>query len=77
MANYQANLYNLQELQENVALSKNVFGVVSLQYKQGIVPYLNVITAEANLISSEVNYLNTLFQVLSSKIDLKRALGTL
>ena len=77
MANYKANLYNLQELQENVALSKNVFGVVSLQYKQGIVPYLNVITAEANLISSEVNYLNTLFQVLSSKIDLKRALGTL
>lgn len=77
MANYKSNLYNLQMLQENVALSKKVYGVVSLQYKQGIVPYLNVITAEANLITSETGYLNALFQVLSSKIDLKKAMGNI
>jgi outer membrane protein TolC len=75
MANYKGNLYNLQMLQENVALSKRVYEVVSLQYKQGIVPYLNVITAEANLITSETGYLNALFQVLSSKVDLKKAMG--
>ena len=75
MANYKANLYNLQELQENVALSKNVFGVVSLQYKQGIVAYLNVITAQSNLITSETGYINALFQTLSSKIDLEKAMG--
>ena len=75
MANYRGNLYNLQELSENVALSKNVFTVVSLQYRQGIVPYLNVLTAETNLVSSEISYLNALFEVLSSKIDLKQAMG--
>ena len=75
LAGYKSNLYNLQMLQENVALSKKVYNVVSLQYKQGIVPYLNVITAEANLITSETGYLNALFQVLSSKVDLKKAMG--
>jgi outer membrane protein TolC len=58
-----------------MAMAKDVYGVVSLQYKQGFVAYLNVITAESNLISSEISYLNALFQVLSSKIDLEKAMG--
>jgi outer membrane protein TolC len=77
LANYKGNYYNLQLLQRNVALSKRVFFVVELQYKQGIVPYLNVITAETNLITSEINYLNALFNVLSNKIDLEKAMGNI
>jgi len=75
LANYKSNYYNLQLLQRNVALSRRVYFVVQLQYKQGIVPYLNVITAQSNLITSEINYLNALFQVLSNKIDLEKAMG--
>ncbi|MGZ3754649.1 MAG: TolC family protein [Mucilaginibacter sp.] len=77
MANYKGNLYNLQLLERNVALAKRTYFVVTLQYKQGIVAYLNVITAESNLISSEISYLNALFQVLSNKIDLQKAMGTI
>jgi outer membrane protein TolC len=77
LANYKGNYYNLQLLQKNVALSKRVYFVVTLQYRQGIVPYLNVITAESNLITSEINYLNALFQVLSNKIDLEKAMGNI
>jgi outer membrane protein TolC len=77
LANYKSNYYNLQLLQKNVALSRRVYFVVELQYKQGIVPYLNVITAQANLITSEINYINTLFQVLSYKIDLEKAMGNI
>jgi len=77
LANYKGNYYNLQVLQRNVALSRRVFFVVTLQYRQGIVPYLNVITAESNLITSEINYLNALFQVLSNKIDLEKAMGNI
>ena len=62
-------------LQDNVALAKNVYDIVSLQYQQGVVPYLNVITAESNLITSQIGYLNALFQVLSNKVDLQRAMG--
>ncbi len=76
LANYKGNYYNLQLLQRNVALAKRTYFVVDLQYKQGIVPYLNVITAESNLITSEISYLNALFQVLSNKIDLEKAMGS-
>ncbi len=77
LANYKGNYYNLQLLQKNVALAKRVYFVVTLQYKQGIVPYLNVITAESNLITSEISYLNALFQVLSNKVDLQKAMGNI
>ncbi|WP_183559666.1 TolC family protein [Mucilaginibacter sp. SP1R1] len=77
LANYKGNFYNLQLLQKNVAMAKRVYFVVTLQYKQGIVPYLNVITAESNLITSEISYLNALFQLLSSKIDLEKAMGSI
>ena len=75
LANYKGNLYSLNIQKENEALAKRVYFVVTLQYKQGIVPYLNVITAESNLITAEISYLNALFQLLSSKIDLEKALG--
>jgi len=34
-----------------------------------------MIVAESNLIQAEVGYTNALFQLLSSKIDLEKALG--
>ena len=75
LASYKSNLFDLNVLRDNKAMAKDVYGVVSLQYKQGVVAYLNVITAESNLISSEISYLNALFQVLLSKVDLERAMG--
>ncbi len=75
LASYKSNVYNMRQLKENVALAKRVYFVVDLQYKQGIVPYLNVITAESNLRTSQLTYLNALFQTLSSKIDWQKAMG--
>jgi outer membrane protein TolC len=77
LANYKGNLYNLFELQDNVAMAKNVYDIVTLQYQQGVVAYLNVITAESNLITSQIGYLNALFQVLSNKVDLQKAMGVI
>jgi outer membrane protein TolC len=77
LASYKGNLYNLGLQQENVAMAKDVYMVVELQYKQGIVAYLNVITAEDNLITSEIGYINSLFTVLSNKIDLEKAMGNI
>lgn len=75
MGNYKGNLYNLTFMRDNVSLAKKTYDIVYLQYQQGVVAYLNVITAESNLVSSEINYINALFQLLSSKIDLEKALG--
>jgi outer membrane protein TolC len=75
LANYKSNLTNFYFLRENVSMAKDVYKVVSLQYLQGTVAYLNVITAESNLITAEIGYQNAISQVLSSKIDLEKAMG--
>jgi len=75
LASYKSNFFNLTLLQKNVNMARRTYFVVDLQYKQGIVPYLNVITAQSNLISSEISYINAVFQTLSSKIDLEKAMG--
>ena len=75
LANYKSNLYNMNLLQDNKTRAANVYRIVSLQYNQGIVSYLNIIVAESNLINAEIGYVDALFQVLSSKIDLEKATG--
>lgn len=77
LAGYKSNLYNLSISKDNINLAKKTYDIVSLQYRQGVVPYLNVITAESNLITSEISYQNALFQLLSSKIDLEKSLGVI
>lgn len=77
LAAYKSNYTNWQTLKENVALATDVYNVVSLQYREGVKTYLDVIVAQSDLRTSQLNYYNALFQVLSSRIDLQRALGTL
>ncbi len=77
LADYKSNLFDLNVLNNNLKMARDVYGIVSLQYKQGLIPYLNVIIAESNLISSEISYLNALFQLLSSKVDLEKAMGNI
>jgi outer membrane protein len=77
LAGYKSNYTNWQFLKQNVDLAKDVYKVVSLQYREGIKTYLDVIVAQADLRTAELNYYNALFQLLSSKIDLQKALGTL
>lgn len=77
LANYKSNYNNWLLLKQNVDLANDVYKVVSLQYREGIKTYLDVIVSQSDLRTAELNYFNALFQVLSSKIDLQRALGTL
>jgi len=75
LADYNSNLFNLHAMEDNVQMAKEVYNIVKLQYRQGIKPYLDVITAESDLRTSEINYLNALFNLLSSKVNLQKAMG--
>ncbi len=75
LASYKSNLYSLILQQDNKTRATNVYRIVSLQYNQGIVSYLNIIVAESNLINAEIGYIDALFQLLSSKVDLQKAMG--
>ncbi|WP_158798907.1 TolC family protein [Pedobacter sp. L105] len=77
LADYKSNYTNWQLLKENVTLANDVYKVVSLQYREGIKTYLDVIVSQSDLRTAELNYYNALFQLLSSKIDLEKSLGIL
>jgi len=77
LAAYKSNYTNYRLIKENVGLAKDVYKVVSLQYREGIKTYLDVIISQSDLRTAELNYYNALFQLLSSKIDLEKALGIL
>jgi outer membrane protein TolC len=75
LATYKSSLQTYLAQQENVALAKEVYDVIQLQYRSGIKTYLEVITAETDLRTAEINYYNALYQVLAGKVDVQRALG--
>ena len=75
LARYTSNLYELNTARKNIAFAKDIFNTVRFQYEKGIKAYLEVIVSETDLRTAELNYLNTLFDVLSSKLDLEKSLG--
>lgn len=75
MANYKASLADYLAVKENVLLAQEVYDVIALQYNSGVKTYLEVVTAETDLRTAQFNYFNSLYDVLSSKIDVQRTLG--
>lgn len=75
LAAYKSSLNNYLTLKENVSLAQEVYDVIQLQYKSGIKTYLEVITSETDLRTARINYINALYELLSSKIDVRKALG--
>ncbi len=77
LASYKANLNDWKTAKQNVELSRDVYNTIKLQYSEGIKTYLELMTAETDLRTSQVNYLNALYSLLSSKLDVQQALGTI
>jgi outer membrane protein len=75
IALYKSSLANYNILRENLDLAEDVYNTIQVQYKAGIKTYLDVIVSENELISAQVNYLEALYEVLSSKLDVQKALG--
>jgi outer membrane protein len=77
MANYKSNLNDWLVAKDNVKLSEEVYNTIKLQYNEGIKSYLELMTAETDLRTSQITYLFALYGVLSSKLDVQQALGNI
>lgn len=76
LAVYKGDLTNYYALKENVDLAKQVYKTISLQYRVGgIITYLDVINAETDLRTAEINYSNALYQLMIDKVDVEKSLG--
>ena len=77
LTTYKSNLNNYYIQRENLGLAREVFNTIELQYRSGIKAYLDLITSETDLRTAQVNYSDALYQVLSSKLDVEKALGSI
>jgi outer membrane protein TolC len=75
LSEYVSNLNEMRVAKNNINIAKDIFNTVKLQYDKGIKAYLEVIVSETDLRTAELNYLNILYRVLSSKMDLEKASG--
>lgn len=77
MASYSSNINDWKNAKENIELSEEVYNTIKLQYDAGVKSYLDLMTSETNLKTAQINYLNALYAVLASKLDIQKALGTI
>lgn len=77
LAAYKSNLYNYNSLKENLSLANEVYEVIQMQYRSGVKSYLEVINAETDLRTAQINFYNALYQLLSSKVDVEQSLGNI
>jgi len=77
LADYKGYFEAYVQSRQNLDLSRQVYTVVNLQYREGIKAYLDLLVAQTTLRTSQLNYYSALFQVLTSKVELLRAQGTL
>ena len=75
LANYQSSIYEWEAIRDNMEMAENVYDIIKLQYDEGVKAYVDLVVAETDLRTAQINHLNAIFQVLESKLDLKKALG--
>ena len=77
LAGYQTNFAAYRTGQQNLELSRQVYQVVDLQYREGIKAYIDLLVAQTTRRTAQLNYYQALFQLLRSKVELQRARGEL
>ena len=75
LADYNANYFAWQTLQDNLDLAEEVYNTIKLQYDEGVKAYVDLVVAESELRTAQINNYNALYSVLSSKLELQRAMG--
>ncbi|SIN70216.1 TolC family protein [Algoriphagus halophilus] len=75
LTTYQSDVYAWENIRENMKMAEEVYDIIKLQYDEGIKAYVDLVVAESDLRTAQINHLNAIFQVLESKLDLEKALG--
>ncbi|WP_246581360.1 TolC family protein [Echinicola shivajiensis] len=77
LAKYKSDLFEWKTIKSNMELAEEVYDILKLQYDEGIKAYVDLIVAETELRTAQLNHYNAMYNLLSSKIDLDRALGNI
>lgn len=74
---YQSGLESLSNQKSNIELANKVLRVSKIKYQEGVGSSIEVTQAQTALQEAENNYIQALFAILTSKVDLEAALGVI
>jgi len=74
--NYMVNMKQAENQKTNLALAERIYDKASLKYKEGVGSALEMMQAETELRAANNNYMNALYDLVISKIELQHATGT-
>lgn len=74
--NYAVNMKQAENQKANLALAQRIYDKSSLKYKEGVGSALEMMQAETELRAANNNYMNALYDLVISKIELQHATGT-
>lgn len=77
IANYEMQLNNLETQKKNRALARSIFDKSKIKFNEGVGSSFELIQAENDLNTAEINYTNTLYSLLVAQLELKKAIGEL
>lgn len=72
---YEINLKQAAELKLNLDLAKEIYDKTNIKFNEGVGSTLEIVQAETELKTAQTNYLNALYDLVVSKLDLKKAIG--
>lgn len=72
---YEANLKQAAELKLNLDLAKEIYDKANIKFNEGVGSSLEIVQAESDLKTAQTNYMNALYDLSVSKLELKKATG--
>ncbi len=73
--NYQNALKRVEDQKEYVALAEKIYNTAQIKYKEGIGSSLELSQAEQSLFQTQGNYTQALYNLVTAKIELNKAIG--
>jgi outer membrane protein TolC len=73
----QYNIASVQNQLQNMELAENIYNIARTKYKEGVGSSLEIMNAESTLKEAQTNYFSALFDMVSARVDLLKALGKL
>jgi outer membrane protein TolC len=75
--NYANALKSIELQKKSQTLAKSIYTTTTIKFKEGIGSSFEMINAESELTQANTNYLNALYELNVTRLDLNKALGTL
>jgi outer membrane protein TolC len=69
------NLLTLANQRSNMELAEEVYNTARIKYNEGVGSSLEVMDAESSLREAQTNYFTALYDAMTARVDLEKALG--